>query len=171
MRHGSVLYKSPTGPLSFNNITIKSIVYRVLGKPTRTQKQAQLKRVPQSGGFRMGLHHFWAEVDCATLGSRNDRWEKGLRKQTKQDRKFEEFIRIAAYVALQHSVPMIRVHIHATHQAGTTAEEIYETIHNVGNWAGNAAELLGMEAWRLAFRPDIPTLFRIVETSKKSVNR
>jgi len=139
--------------------------------PTKKEKKAELKRVTKIGGFRVGLHDFWAEMDFDTLKARNDRWETRQRKQSRQDRKVEEFIRIAAYVALRHSVPMIQIHVHAAHQAGATAEEIYEIIHNVGNWAGNAAELNGLEAWRLVFRPDIPTLFRIVKTTTESMNK
>src|SRR5687768_16219229 len=139
--------------------------------PTKKEKKTELKRVTQIGAIRVGLHDFWVEMDFDALRARNDRWEARQRKQSRQDRKVEEFIRIAAYVALCHSVPMIQIHVHAAHQAGATPEEIYDVIHNVGNWAGNAAELKGMEAWRLTFRPDIPTLFRVVEMTGDTLNK
>ena len=139
--------------------------------PTKKEKQAELKRVTKIGGFRVGLHDFWAEVDFDHLKQRNDRWEARQRSQSRLDRKIEEFIRIAAYVALRHPVPMIQIHVHAAHQAGATPEEIYDIIDSVGNWAGNAAKVNGWEAWRLVFRPDIPTLLRVVETMTDSLNK
>ena len=140
-------------------------------KPTKKEKQAELRRVTKIGGFRAGLHEFLAEMDFDALKERNDRWEAKQRAQTRLERKTEEFIRIAAYVALRHSVPMIQIHVHAAHQAGATPEEILEVINSVGKWSGNASLLLGLEAWRLIFRPDIPTLFRAAKLTSESMNR
>ena len=49
------------------------------------------------------------------------------------------------------------------HKAGATPEEIYEVINPVGGRAGGAARQNSMEAWRLVFRPDLPTIFRVSE--------
>src|SRR5689334_10421945 len=115
--------------------------------PTQEERQAELQRVTKLSGFRVGLHDFLAEVDFDDLKERNDRWEAKHRDQSLLDRKIEEFIRIAAYIALRNAVPHIQIHVHAAHQAGATAKEIYELIDKVGNWAGNEARQIGMEAW------------------------
>jgi hypothetical protein len=47
-----------------------------------------------------GFHDFLAEVDLEALKQRNDQWEAEHRHQSRLDRKTEELIRIAAYVAL-----------------------------------------------------------------------
>jgi alkylhydroperoxidase/carboxymuconolactone decarboxylase family protein YurZ len=139
--------------------------------PTNEEKQAELRRVTKLAGFRVGLHDFYAEVDFDHLKKRNDRWEAREPNQSRLERITQEFIKIAAYVALEHSVPMIQIHIHAAHQAGATPEQIYEVIDSVGGWSGNKAKMLGFEAWRLVFRPDIPTIFRVVELTADSPNK
>jgi hypothetical protein len=53
--------------------------------------------------------------------------------------------------------------MHAAHQAGATPEEILEVLELVGDWTGSVAKLVGLEAWRATFRPDIPTIDRVVE--------
>lgn len=87
------------------------------------------------------------------------------------DRKTTELVRIAAYVAMRNPVYHIQIHVHSAHKAGATPEEIYEVIDNVGGWAGGAARLNGMEAWRLVFRPDIPSIARVVELSDDSFQK
>ena len=37
-----------------------------------------------------------------------------------------------------------------------------EALNLVGNWIG-IHRVLGLEAWRATFRPDIPTIDRVVE--------
>ena len=54
---------------------------------------------------------------------------------------------------------------------GATPEEIYQVIDSVGGWAGGAARQNGMEAWRLVFRPDLPTIERVVELTDNSFAR
>ena len=39
----------------------------------------------------------------------------------------------------------------------------------VGDWIGNVAKLVGLEAWRATFRPDIPTIDRVVELRRCEV--
>ena len=139
--------------------------------PTKKQKQAELKRVTKIGGFRVGYHDFWAAVNFDALKERNDRWEARHRNQTRQERRTEELIRMAVYVAVRHPIPMIQIHIHSAHQAGATPEEIYALIERVGSWAGNASTLVGLEAWRLVFRPDVPSILRVVELTSDSFKK
>ena len=52
--------------------------------------------------------------------------------------------------------------MHAAHKAGATPEEIMEALNFVGSWIG-IRRILGLEAWRATFRPDLPTIDRVVE--------
>lgn len=49
------------------------------------------------------------------------------------------------------------------------ARKIYGVIDEAGGWAGGAARQNGMEAWRLVFRPDLPTLLQVVELTDDSL--
>ena len=42
-------------------------------------------------------------------------------------------------------------------------------IDEAGGWAGGAARQNGMEAWRLVFRPALPTLLQVVELTNDSL--
>jgi hypothetical protein len=80
-------------------------------------------------------------------------------------------IRIAAYVAIGNLPHHIQSRAHSAHKAGATLEEIYQVIDRVGGWAGGASRQIGMEAWRLVFRPDLPTIERVVELTDDSFER
>ena len=139
--------------------------------PTEREKQAEKERVTRISGFRVGYHDFLAEVDLEALKQRNDRWEAEHRHQSLLDRKTEELIRIAAYVAMRNPPHHIQIHVHSAHKAGATPEEIYQVIDSVGGWAGGAARQNGMEAWRRVFRPDLPMIERVVELTDDSFER
>ena len=53
--------------------------------------------------------------------------------------------------------------MHAANKAGATAEELMELLNLIGGWTGALAQFKGIEAWRATFRPDIPTIERVVE--------
>jgi hypothetical protein len=38
-----------------------------------------------------------------------------------------------------------------------------EVLDLVGGWTGSVNKAKGLEAWRTTFRPDIPTIDRVVE--------
>ena len=79
------------------------------------------------------------------------------------DRKTKELLIIVACVASGDLVSHIQIHMHAAQKAGATPEEIMEgPINFVGSWIG-VRRLLGLEAWRATFRPDLPTIDRVVE--------
>ena len=139
--------------------------------PTEREKRAEKERVTRISGFRVGYHNFLAEVDLDALKKRNDGWEAEHRNQSLLDRKTEELTRIAAYVAMRNPPHHIQIHVHSAHEAGATPEEIYQVIDNAGGWAGGAARQNGMEAWRLVFRPDLPTIERVVELTSDSFER
>ena len=91
------------------------------------------------------------------------------RDLSREERKHEELRRVAGYVAMRNPVYHIQIHVHAAHGAGATAEEIYSVIDEAGGWAGGAARQNGMEAWRLVFRPDLPSLLQVVELTDDSL--
>src|SRR2546428_10847870 len=126
--------------------------------PTEREKQAEKERVTKISGFRVGHHDFLAEVDLEALKRRNDRWEAEHRHQSRLDRKTEELIRIAAYVAMRNPPHHIQIHVHFAHNAGATPEEIYQVIDSVGGWAGGAARQNAQEDWRGGVRPALPTV-------------
>jgi alkylhydroperoxidase/carboxymuconolactone decarboxylase family protein YurZ len=137
--------------------------------PTEQEKQAEKERVTRISGFRVGAHDFFAEVDLDALKGRNDHWEAQHSGLSREERKHEELRRIAGYVAMRNPVYHIQIHVHAAHGSGATPEEIYSVINEAGSWAGGAARQNGMEAWRLVFRPDLPSLLQVVELTDDSL--
>ena len=126
--------------------------------------ERELDRTTQMRGFRYGLHDFWAQLRGAeTLKKVNDRLEDRYQMKGVLDRKTMELVTLTALVAQKERVSHIQVHMHAAHKAGATPEEILEVIEVVSSQIGNVAKICGLEAWRVTFRPDIPTIDRVVE--------
>ena len=126
--------------------------------------EQELKRTTELRGFRFGLHDFVAQVHGAdALKKHNDATEASYLKKGSIDRKTKELAIVVACVALKDSAAHLRCHMHAATNAGATPEEILELIELVGGWTGSVARINGLEAWRAAFRPDIPTIDRVVE--------
>ena len=113
--------------------------------PPEQEKQAEKERVTRISGFRVGYHDFLAEVALEALKRRNDRWEAEHRHQSLLDRKTEELIRIAAYVAMRNPPHHIQIHVHSAYKAGATPEELYQVIDSVG---GGLAVRPGRTGWR-----------------------
>jgi hypothetical protein len=67
--------------------------------------------------------------------------------------------RVGPLHRLRHS---LAAELHAAQEAGATPEEIMDALNFVGSWIG-VRRLLGLEAWRATFRPDLPTIDRVVE--------
>lgn len=129
-----------------------------------TDKEAELERTTRLRGFRYGLHDFWAELDLDALKATNDRVEAGyLKESSLLDRKTKELLILTACIAHGDLVSHLQIHMHAAHQAGATPEEILEALELVGSWIGLTRRIVGLEAWRATFRPDIPTIDRVVE--------
>ena len=70
---------------------------------------------------------------------------------------------MVACVGMGDLASHLQIHMHAAHKAGATPEEIMEVLNLVGGWTGNVHKMKGLEAWRATFRPDIPTIDRVVE--------
>ena len=128
-----------------------------------TRKERELERVTRLRGFRYGLHDFLAELDVNALKAVNDHVEATYLKESLLDRKTKELLIMVACVAQGDLVSHVQIHMHAAHKAGATPEEIMEVLDLVGGWIGNVRKAKGLEAWRATFRPDIPTIDRVVE--------
>jgi len=137
--------------------------------PTEQEKQAEKERVTKISGFRVGYHDLLAEIDLPALKARNDRWEAEHKHMTREERKQDELYRMVAYIGGGKAAGHIAIHIHAAHACGATKEEIYQLIKKVAPWAsGPESYQTALEAWRLVFMPDFPTVFRIVELTEDS---
>ena len=128
-----------------------------------TEKEAELERVTRLRGFRYGLHDFLAEVDLEALKAVNDHVEATYIGTTELDRKTKELSILVGCIAQQDLVSHMQIHMHAANKAGCSPEEIMEVIDLVAGWVGNIAKINALEAWRATFRPDIPTIDRVVE--------
>ena len=129
-----------------------------------TELEQELERATQIRGFRYGIHDFEAAIGgVEKLRKHNDHVEASYRAQTLIDRKTRELAIIVACVAQKDSIPHIQVHMHAARKAGATPEEILALLDVVGNWIGSVAKMVGLEAWRATFRPELPTIVRVVE--------
>ncbi len=131
--------------------------------PTEQEKQAELERVVELRGFRYGLHDFYAEYDLEALKAVNQHVADSYINTTTLDRKTKELALVVACVAQQDLVSHIQIHMHAANKAGASPEEIMAVLDLIGGWIGNVAKINGLEAWRATFRPDIPTIDRVVE--------
>jgi alkylhydroperoxidase/carboxymuconolactone decarboxylase family protein YurZ len=131
--------------------------------PTEQEKQEVLERVTQLRGFRYGLHDFYAEYDLEALKAVNQHVEDTYINTTTLDRKTKELALVVACVAKQDLVSHLQIHMHAANKAGASPEEIMAVLDLIGGWIGNVAKINGLEAWRATFRPDIPTIDRVVE--------
>src|SRR4051812_26874130 len=126
--------------------------------------ERELERASKLRGFPYGLHDFLAHVGGAdALKKNNDRVEANYLKEGVLDRKTKELAIIAACVAQKDWVSHIQVHMHAAHKAGASPEEILALVNLISGWVGNVAKMSGLEAWRATFRPDLPTIDRVVE--------
>ena len=128
-----------------------------------TGKEAELERVTRLRGFRYGLHDFLAELDLNALKEVNDHVEATYVNESLLDRKTKELLIMVACVGVGDLVSHLQIHMHAANKAGATPEEIMEVLNLVGGWTGNVHKVIGLEAWRATFRPDIPTIDRVVE--------
>jgi alkylhydroperoxidase/carboxymuconolactone decarboxylase family protein YurZ len=129
-----------------------------------TDIERELERLTQLRGFRHGLHEFHAQMNGAEwLKKHNDQFEAKFLKENPLDRKTKELALIVACVCLKASVSQIQLHMHTAHKCGATPEEILALMYLLTGAAGSIIKIRGFEAWRATFRPDIPTLYRVVE--------
>ena len=113
--------------------------------------------------MRFGLQDFLAETDVDALKAVNDHVEATYLNESLLDRKTKELLIIATCISQGDWTSHIQIHMHAANKAGASPEEIMEAINLIGGWTGNISRAKGLEAWRATFRPDIPTIDRVVE--------
>jgi alkylhydroperoxidase/carboxymuconolactone decarboxylase family protein YurZ len=129
-----------------------------------TELEQELERGTALRGFRHGLHDFVAQVDgLEALKQHNEGRKNGYLKQSLIDRKTKELLMVVAIMAQGGLVSHIQIHMHAAFKAGASPEEIREAIDLVGFNMGATTKMRGIEAWRATFRPDVPTIDRVVE--------
>ena len=121
-----------------------------------------LENAEQTRGYTLEMHRIMAEVDREWAIKYNEFIQATYTGQRLLDRKTKELLIIVACVASGDMVSHIQIHMHAAHKAGATPEEIMEALNLVGGWIG-IRKVVGLEAWRATFRPDIPTIDRVVE--------
>ena len=128
-----------------------------------TDKERMLAEITSQWGIRYGMLDFFAEIDPEALKGAygqitSDSTEVGL-----LDRKTKRFLIITAMIGQKAEVHHLQVNMRAAVDAGTTAEEMLEVINILEPWVGFVARNMAMEAWRATFRPDIPTINRVIE--------
>ena len=128
-----------------------------------TDKESELERVTRLRGFRFGLHDFLGELDVEALKRNNDQVEANYLNESLLDRKTKELLIVATCIAEGDWISHLQIHMHAANMAGASPEEILEAINLIGGWTGSVNRAKGLEAWRATFRPDIPTIDRVVE--------
>ena len=129
-----------------------------------SELEMELERTTAMRGFRYGMHEFVVGVGgVEALKKHNERVFESYLKESLLDRKTKELLFIVAYAAEKGEIPQIQMHMHAAHKAGATKDEIMEAIQLVGGVIGGVAGGKAMEAWRILFRPDIPTILRVAE--------
>ena len=126
--------------------------------------EQELERTTRIRGFRFGLHDFLAGAwGVEALRAHNDDHRSYSKKpEGIIDLKNRELLKVAAQSVAGSPIPLIQCHMHAAHKAGASPEEVWEVLELVaGSMGGRGA--YAMEAWRLTFRPDLPTILRVVE--------
>lgn len=125
--------------------------------------ERELERTMQLKGFRHGIHDFLGYVQGAeALKKHNDHSGEHYLKQSLLDKKTKELLMIIGIVAGRGLISHIQIHMHAAHKAGASPEEILEALNLMRSNLGALTSMAGLEAWRATFRPDIPTIDRIV---------
>lgn len=126
--------------------------------------ERELERTTALRGFRYGLHDFIAQVrGVDVLKKHNDEMEASYLKKGLIDRKTKEMLITVACICQRDSISHMTLHMHAAHKAGASPEEILEMIDVLGLWIGGISRAFAWEAWRATFRPDVPSIDRVVE--------
>src|SRR6185295_7319356 len=129
-----------------------------------SEMERELERTTELRGFRYGLHDFIAQVrGVDALKRHNDDMEANYLKKGLVDRKTKELLITVACICQRDSVAHMQLHMHAAHKAGASPEEILAVIDLLGTWIGGVSRVFALEAWRATFRPDVPTIDRVVE--------
>ena len=122
-----------------------------------------LKRAHETRGFHLGVHEIMNAADPDYMAEYQKWLEYTNIKQRHLDKKTKEIVHVAVHIARQTDPDHVKAHILAAVKAGATKEEIFEVCTMGFLLGGTTSLLLGMEAWRRAFRPDLRRSYDLVE--------
>ena len=121
-------------------------------------KTKLLDDVLKARGYRYGIHRIQAEADLEYM-EKFDEWVKFVYlSQRHLDRKVKELVATAVVAALKSPPKNIKGHIARAVMAGATREEAIEVIELAGYWGGTVVQANALEAWRLQFAPELPSV-------------
>ena len=122
-----------------------------------------LKRAHETRGFHLGVHEIMNAADPEYMEHYQQWLEFTNLKDRHLDMKTKEIVHVAVHVARQTDPDHIKAHMLAAVKAGATKEELFEVSEMGFLLGGTTSLLLGMEAWRRAFRPDLRRAYDLVE--------
>jgi alkylhydroperoxidase/carboxymuconolactone decarboxylase family protein YurZ len=130
-----------------------------------SERERELERTTELRGFRSGLHDLFAEVDLDELRKTNDRVEANYTNPAASllDRRTRELVILGACMGQSADPSHLQMHMHAAVKDGSSEQEIWELIKLLKPTIGATAMTRAYEAWRAAFRPELPAVDRIVE--------
>ena len=128
----------------------------------KNKENELLRRAHQARGFHLGLHEIMIAADSDTFESYQEYVESAYTKSRHLDRKTKEFLHVAVNIALATDIDQITAHMHAAKTAGATEEELFELCNMMFVLGGSTALLRAMEAWRGAFRPELPRAYDLI---------
>ena len=128
-----------------------------------SEKERLLEEAAQRWGIRYGLADLMAEIDREAVKRVNKLVVSDRAKPSPVDWKTRRLIIIAALVHQQADPHQLQVNMRGAIDAGATQEELLELINILQPWVGYVSRNKALEAWRQTFRPDIPTINRVIE--------
>ena len=128
-----------------------------------TEKERVLEETTRLRGFRHGLHDFLAEIDLESAKRVNEQVAHDRAKPSPVDWKTRRLLIIGALIDQKAEAHQLQANMRAAVDSGATKEELLEVINILEPWVGNVARNMALEAWHLTFRPDLPTINRVIE--------
>lgn len=124
-----------------------------------------LQRAHETRGFHLGVHEIMNAADPEYMTHYQQWLEFTNLKDRHLDMKTKEIVHVAVHVARQTDPDHIKAHMVAAIKAGATQEELFEICEMGFLLGGTTSLLLGMEAWRRTFRPDLKRAYDLIENA------
>ncbi len=122
---------------------------------TNDSEEDLLARAHRTRGFHLGVHEIIDAGDPEYF-EHYQRWLEFANIKTRHiDKKTKQIVHVAVDIARGTDADHIKAHMLAGVTAGVTKEELFEVCELGFILGGTTSLLLGMEAWRRAFRPDL----------------
>ena len=128
-----------------------------------SEKERVLEEAARRWGIRYGLSDLMAEIDLEAVKRVAEGVARDRARPSPVDWKTKRLIIIAALVDQQAEPHQLQVNMRGAIDAGATKEELLELINLLQPWVGYVSRNKALEAWRMTFRPDIPTINRVIE--------